>query len=101
MGNEVVALEYKADGVVSVRVPVAVFIFFCRNTVDDKISAVVAVKTADHIQQSCFSRTRGAENCDEFVVAKIERYSVKRYLRKLSRLESFLQTFKLKHRCLH
>ena len=78
---------------ISVRVPIAVFIFFCRNAVDDKVSAVIAVKTAYHIQQSCFSRARGTEDRDEFIVAKIERYAVKCDLSEFSRFESFLQTF--------
>ena len=55
MRNQVVALEHKAYGVVSVRIPVAVFILFRGNSVDNQIAAVVSVKPADDIEQRCFA----------------------------------------------
>ena len=58
--DQVVALKYKANGVVSIRVPVAVLVFFCGDSVDDKIPGVVAVQTADDIQQRGLSGTAGA-----------------------------------------
>ena len=55
MGNQVVALEHKADSMVSVSVPVTVFIFSRGNTVDNQLPGVVTVKTAYHIQKCSFS----------------------------------------------
>ena len=49
MGDQVIALEHKADGVVPVGVPVAVCVFFCGDAVDDQIAAVVAIQTADDV----------------------------------------------------
>ena len=51
MGNQVVALEDKTDGVVTVRIPVTVSIFLCGDTVDDQIAAVITVQTADDVEQ--------------------------------------------------
>ena len=51
MGNQIVALEHKTNGVVAVGVPVAVGVFFGGNTVDDQITAVVAVQAADDVQR--------------------------------------------------
>ena len=55
MGNQVVALEHKTDGMVPVSVPVPVFIFLRGNTIDNQISGIVTVKTAYHIQKRSFT----------------------------------------------
>lgn len=71
MRNQIVALENEAYSMVAVGIPITVFIFLCGNTVYDKVAAVIAVKTADNVQQGCFTRTTGAEYSNKFIVTKI------------------------------
>ena len=78
MGDEVVALEHKADGVVAVGVPVAVGVLFGGDAVDDKVAAVVAVQAADDVQQGGLAGAAGAEDGDEFVVAQVQADIVQR-----------------------
>ena len=59
MRNQIVALEYKTNRMITVRIPVSVLIFFRGNAIDDKISAVVAVQSSDNIQKRGFSGTTG------------------------------------------
>ena len=62
MRDQVIALEHKADRMVAVGVPVPVIIFPCRDSVYDQISVVIAIKTADNIQQCCLSGTGNTES---------------------------------------
>ena len=50
MGNQIVALEYKADGVVAIGIPVPILILLGGDPVDDQVAGVVAVQTADNIE---------------------------------------------------
>ena len=59
MRNQIVALEYKTNRMITVRIPVSVLIFFRGNAIDDKISAVVAVQSSDNIQKRGFTGTTG------------------------------------------
>ena len=59
MRNQIVALEYKTNRMITVRIPVSVLIFFRGNAIDDKISAVVAVQSSDNIQKRGFAGTTG------------------------------------------
>ena len=70
MGNQIIALENKADGVVSVSVPIRVLEIFCGSSADDQIAARILVKSADDIQQGCFSASGGAENGNEFTLSE-------------------------------
>ena len=76
VGDKVVALKNEADGVVAVGVPIAVGVFLCGNTVYNEVTAVVAVKSADNIEQGCFSRTAWAEYGNKLVIAQIKADSV-------------------------
>ena len=60
MRDQIVALEYKTNRMITVRIPVSVLIFFRGNAIDDKISAVVAVQSSDNIQKCGFAGTTGA-----------------------------------------
>ena len=55
VGDEVVALEYEADGVIAVGVPCRIIVFFCRNVVDDQITAGVLIQSADDVEQGSLS----------------------------------------------
>ena len=59
MRDQIVALEYKTDRMITVGIPVSVLIFFRGNAIDDKISAVVAVQSSDNIQKCGFTGTTG------------------------------------------
>ena len=60
VGDQVVALEHKADGVVSVGIPVPVGVLLGGNAVDDQVAAVIPVQTADDVQQGGLAGTAGA-----------------------------------------
>ena len=67
--DQVIALEYKADRMVPIGIPVPIFILFRRNTIDDQIAAVITVQSPDDIQKRRLSRTARPENRHEFIVA--------------------------------
>ena len=81
--DEVVALKDEADGVVAVRVPVAVVILLRRAAVDDEVTGGVAVQTADDVQQCGLAAAGLAQNCDELALTKgdvdaLERLNLRR-----------------------
>ena len=49
MRNQIITLENKSDRMISVGIPVPVFVFFRGNPVDDQIPAVVTIQPADNI----------------------------------------------------
>ena len=51
VGDQVIALEHKADGVVAVGVPIPVGILLGGAAVDDEVAAGVLVQAADNVQQ--------------------------------------------------
>ena len=53
--NQIVALEYKADGMVPVGIPVAVLIALCRPPVNDEVAVCVLIQSADDIQHRGFA----------------------------------------------
>ena len=57
MGNQVIALKNKANGVISVGIPIPVLIFPGGNSIDDQVSAVVTVQATDNIQKGGLART--------------------------------------------
>ena len=95
VGDEVVALEHKADGVVAVGVPVAVGVLFGGDAVDDQIAAVIPVQTADNVQQGSFAGAAGAEDGDEFVITQVQADIVQRILHEITGLVLFADLFDL------
>ena len=51
VGDQVIALEHKADGVVAVGVPVTGLVILGGFTPDDQVTGGIAVQTADDVQQ--------------------------------------------------
>ena len=51
VGDQVVALEDEADGVVAVGIPVPVRVLLGGDAVDDEIAAVIAVQASDDVQK--------------------------------------------------
>ena len=95
VGDEVVALEHEADGVVAVGVPVAVGVLFGGDAVDDQIAAVIPVQTADNVQQGSFAGAAGAEDGDEFVITQVQADIVQRILHEIAGLVLFADLFDL------
>ena len=97
MGNQVVGLKDEADRVVAVGVPVAVLVFFGRYAVDDQVAAVIAVQSADDIEEGGLARAAGTQDRDEFVVAQVERDVVQGDLLVASGIVFLLYILKLQH----
>ena len=95
VGDKVVALEHKADGVVAVGVPVAVGVLFGGDAVDDQIAAVISVQTADNVQQGSFAGAAGAEDGDEFVITQVQADIVQHILHEITGLVLFADLFDL------
>ena len=78
MGNEVVALEDKADGVIAVGIPVAVAEFLGGAAGDDEIAACVLVKTADDVEHRCLAAAGRTENGNKFMRTEVDGNTVQR-----------------------
>ena len=78
MRNEVIALEYEADRVVAVGIPIAVAEVLGRSPTDYEVAAIVAVKSSDDVQKRGLSAAGRAENRNELLLAKGNIYSAKR-----------------------
>ena len=76
MRDEVIALEDEADTVISISVPIGIFIIFRRYSVNNKVARGVVVETTDDVQESSFSGAGRAKNRSEFLVAKNKRDTV-------------------------
>ena len=73
MGDQVVALEHKADGVVAVGVPIAVGVLFGGDPVDDKVTAVVPIQAADDVQQGGLTGAGRADDRQRLALFQCER----------------------------
>ena len=98
VGDQVVGLEDETDRVVSVGVPVAVLVFFGGDPVYDQIAAVVAVQSADDVEQSGLSGSAGTQNGDKLVVPQIEGDVVQGDLLETAGIVFFLDILKLQNR---
>ena len=101
MRDQVVGLKDKADGMVSVGVPVAVFVFFGRNAVDNQVAAVIAVQSADDIEKGGLSGAAGPQDRHELVVPQIQGDIVERGLLKTAGDVFLIDVLKLEHRKPH
>ena len=97
VGDEVIALEHEADGVVAVGVPVPVGVAAGGDAVDDELAVVVAVEAADDVEQRGLARAAGAEDGDEFAVAQVEADPVERCLCQIAGGVFLFDIDKLKH----
>ena len=70
--DEVVRLEHKADAVVAVGVPVAVFEVLGGDALDDEVAVRVVVQPADDVQKRGLAAARLAEDGHEFLSAEAE-----------------------------
>ena len=98
MGNQVVALEHKAYGVVAVGVPVPVGVLLGGDAVDDQVAAVVAVQTADDVQQRGLAGAAGAKNRHKLVVPQVQTDIIQRVLYQLAGFVFLVDLFEFEHR---
>ena len=98
MGNQIIALEHKTDGMVPVGIPVPVGVFFCGDSVNNQISAVILIQTADHVQQGGFSGAAGSQNGHQFAFPQVEGDTVQSSLYQFSGYIFFSHIFDLQHR---
>ena len=97
MRNEVIALEHKADAVVAIGIPIAIVEVLGRNTVDQQVTRVKVVESADNVEHRGLTRTRGPQNGHELVIPKRQAHAVERHLRKRLRNVPFANSFELQH----
>ena len=98
MRDQVVGLKYEADRVIAVGIPVPVLVFFGRDAVDDQVAAVIAVQSADDIEECGLSRTAGTEDGHELVVPQIQRDVVEGNLLEAARDVFLVNILKLQHK---
>ena len=67
VGDQVVALEHKAHGVVAVGVPVAVLEVLGGASANGEVAAGVLIQAADDVQKGGFPTAGMAQDGDEFV----------------------------------
>ena len=72
--------------------------FFGRDAVDDQVAAVIAVQSADDIEECGLSRTAGTEDGHELVVPQIQRDVVEGNLLEAARDVFFVNILKLQHK---
>ena len=94
-GMRLVALKDKADGVVAVRVPIAVVVLLCGAAVDNEVAGGVAVQAADDVQQGGLTRAGGAQDGDEFAVAQVQADIIQRGLYKVTGFVFLADLFQL------
>ena len=82
---------------VSVSIPVAACVLFCGNTVDNKVAAVIAVKSSDDVEQSCFARTARAQNRNKLIAAEFKAHAAQCVLNKIAGFILFGNFFYFKH----
>ena len=86
MGDQIIALKNKADGVIAIGIPVAIPVFLRGNSVDDQIAAVIAVQAADNVQQRRFARPARPQHGDEFIVPQVQVHIIQRPLHEVAGL---------------
>ena len=72
MGDQVVTLEHKADGVVAVGIPIAIFEVLCGLAVDDEVACGVLIKSANNVQKCCLTTARLAKDGNKLALAEVK-----------------------------
>ena len=93
MGNQVVALEHKADGMVPIGVPVPITEFLGGFSVDDEVAGGIAIQTADDVQQRGLSAAALPQNRHKFILPERNVDALERMDRFLPREVVFFDAF--------
>ena len=72
MGDKIICLKNKTYLVVTVAVPVSVLVELGGDTVDDKVTVCILVKTADDIKQGGFTAAGRAEDRNKLVLSELK-----------------------------
>ena len=72
VGNQVVTLKDKADGMVAVSVPVPIPEVPGRASVDDEVAPGVLIQSADDVQHGGLSAAGRPQNGDQFALAELQ-----------------------------
>ena len=70
MRDQVIALEHKSYGVISVGVPVSVLVFFGTYPVYDQIPGSILVESAEYVEHSGFAASGRTQDRDKFALTK-------------------------------
>ena len=97
VGDEVIALKDESDGVIAVRIPVAVGIPLGTDTVDDQIALVITIQTADDVQHGRLAGAALSEDRDKFVITQTQRNALERLLHQISGFIYLSYAFYLQH----
>ena len=79
MGDQVIALEDKANAMVTVNVPISVLKGARASSADGKIARRIVIQSSDDVQQRGLSASGGAEDRNELVLTEAKRHSAKRF----------------------
>ena len=85
MGNQIIALEYKAHRVIAVGVPVPVPKVLGRTSVDNQVAVGVAVQTTDDVEHGGFPAAGRPQNRHKFLMAELEADALERLHRFVAR----------------
>ena len=76
--DQVIALEHKADGMISIGIPIPILVLLGGGTVNDQVAFGIAVQTADNIEHGGLAAARLAENRHKFRFSEMEVNSLQR-----------------------
>ena len=71
MWYQIITLKHKTNGMIPIGIPVSVLIFFCGNPINNQITAVVPVKTANDIKKCRLTGAAGTQNCHKLIIPEI------------------------------
>ena len=97
VGDEIIALEHKPDGMVSIGIPVSVFILLGGDGIDDEVSAVIAVQPSDDVKERGLSGSTGTQDGHELIISQVQAHSVQSSLNEVSCLILLTDVFNLQH----
>ena len=76
VGDQVIILEYKADGMVPIGVPIPIFKLFGGFTVDDQITGGIPIQATDDVEHGGFTASGLTQNGNELTFPEIQIYAL-------------------------
>ena len=97
VGNQIVALEHKANGVVPVGIPIPVLIPLGGDAVDNDVAGFIAVQAADNIQQGGLAGAAGPQHRYKLVIPQVQGDFIQGGLDEIPCAVGFADFLNLKH----
>ena len=72
VGDQIVALKHKTDGVIAIAIPVPVLKTLGRAAVDDQIAAGILIQATNDVQHGGLAAAGGAQNGYKFILAELQ-----------------------------